>query len=90
MSSDLEETCQVIRKIVIGVTYCFDNAGGDSSGLDLLSVTRLIGYEQTFPALVDVLSAGEVDLDSTDHAVVGVDLEVRAEEGCKGLKVDVL
>ena len=74
MSSDLEETRRVVGEIVVGVTYCFDNPGGDSRGLDLLGVTGLIGYEQTFPALADVLSAGEIDLDSADHAVVSVNL----------------
>ena len=90
MSSDLEVTCRVVGEIVVGVAYGFDDPGGDSSGLDLLGVTRLTGYEQTFPALADVLGAGKVDLNSTDHAVIGVDLKVGANERHKGLKVDVM
>ena len=89
MSSDLEVTCRVVGEIVVGIAYCFDNPGGDSSGLDILGVTQLIGYEQTFPALADVLGVGEVDLNSADHAVVGINLKVGANERRNGLKVDV-
>ena len=86
VSSDLEATRRVVGEIVVGVAYCFDDPRGDSSGLDLLSVTWLIGYEQTFPALADVLGAGEVDLNSANHAVVGVDLKIGANERRKGLE----
>ena len=90
MSSDLEVTRRVVGEIVVGIAYCFDDPGGDSSGLDLLSVTWLIGYEQTFLALADVFGAGKVDLNSANHAVVGIDLKVGADERRKGLKVDVV
>ena len=90
MSPDLGETHQVVGEVVVSVTYCFDDPGGDRSGLDLLGLTWLIGYEQMFPALTDILGASKVDLDSADHAVVGVDLKVGANEGHKGLELDVL
>ena len=90
MSSDLEVTGHVVREIVIGVVYCFDNPGGDSSSLYLLCVTLLIGYQQAFPALADVFGTGEVDLNGADHAVVGVNLKVEANKRRKSLKVDVV
>ena len=87
--SDLDVTCRVVGEIVVGIAYCFGDPGGDSSGLDL-SVTWLVGYEQMLLALADVLGVGEVDLNSADHAVVGVNLKVGADERRKGLKVDVV
>ena len=75
VSSDLEVTHRVVGEIVVGIAYCFGDPGGDSSGLDLLGVTWLVGYKQTFPALADVLGAGKVDLNSADHAVVGGTLD---------------
>ena len=84
VSSDLEVMHRVIGKIVVGVAYCFDDPGGHSSGLDLLSVTWLIGYKQTFPALADVFGAGEVNLNSANHAVVGVDLKVGGRRKAQG------
>ena len=90
VSSDLEVMCRVVGEIVVGVAYCFGDPGGDSSGLDLLGVTWLVGYEQTLLALTDVLGAGEVDLNSADHTVVGVNLKVGADERRKSLKVDVV
>ena len=64
--------------------------GGDISRLDLLGVAWLVGYEESFPALVKFLGTSKVNLDGTDHAVVGVGPKVRADEWCKGLEVDVL
>ena len=49
MGSDAEEMCRVLRKVITGVA---DSLGdpGDGGRFDLLSVTWLIGYEETFLA----------------------------------------
>ena len=89
MSSDLEGMSGVLRKVVVGVANCFDDPGGDSSRLDLLGVAWLVGYAETFPALTEILGTGKVHLDGMDHAVVGINLKVRANKGRKSLEVDV-
>ena len=66
MGSDLEELSRVFGEVVVGIADCFNGPGGDSSWLDLLGVAWRVGYEETFPALAELLSMSEVDLDGTD------------------------
>ena len=49
MGSDSEEMCRVHRKVIAGVAGGLCGPGGDRGRLDL-SVTWLVGYEETFPA----------------------------------------
>ena len=52
MSSDSEEACRIPREVIISIADSLGNPRGDSSRLDLLCVTWLVGYEEAFPAFI--------------------------------------